>query len=239
LVDVHCPISTDDGDLTLALAGSFLPVPSLDVFGPVEATAAGKLTTVDGEIVLNADRPAVFLQVQNTSDRPIQVRRASVSPVVTQCAYPTTVFRGQLIGSDTGISSQVGSHYHFGEANKYLKFDRALAFGKRLHIPAGTAVRFEPGETKQAPLVEIAGNKIIRGGNNLADGKLDNNTLQVAMQRVAAGGFEHEPQAAPAVAAPPLTIPRFRYAAMYGPTTGDRLQLGNTNLVLQVSAPPP
>jgi len=200
LVDVHCPISTDDGDLTLALAGSFLPVPSLDVFGPVEATAAGKLTTVDGDIVLNADRPAVFLQVQNTSDRPIQV----------------------------------GSHYHFGEANKYLKFDRALAFGKRLHIPAGTAVRFEPGETKQAPLVEIAGNKIIRGGNNLADGKLDNNTLQVAMQRVAAGGFEHEPQAAPAVAAPPLTIPRFRYAAMYGPTTGDRLQLGNTNLVLQV-----
>jgi len=54
------------------------------------------------------------------------------------------------------------------------------------------------------------------------------------MQRVAAGGFQHAPQAAPAAAAPPLTIPRFRYAAMYGPTTGDQLQLGNTNLILQV-----
>jgi hypothetical protein len=54
---------------------------------------------------------------------------------------------------------QVGSHFHFAETNPYLKFDRALAFGKRLNVPAGTAVRFEPGDIKKVSLVEIAGNK--------------------------------------------------------------------------------
>jgi urease subunit gamma/beta len=63
---------------------------------------------------------------------------------------------------------QVGSHYHFVETNESLQFDRKAAHGKRLDIPAGTAVRFEPGDTKTVTLVEIAGNKIIRGGNNFA-----------------------------------------------------------------------
>ena len=52
---------------------------------------------------------------------------------------------------------QVGSHYHFVETNRALEFDRAAAYGKRLDIPAGTAVRFEPGETQTVPLVAIAG----------------------------------------------------------------------------------
>jgi urease beta subunit len=65
---------------------------------------------------------------------------------------------------------QVGSHYHFIETNTSLKFDRDAAYGKRLDIPAGTAVRFEPGETKTVKLVEISGNKIIAGGNNIASG---------------------------------------------------------------------
>ncbi len=59
---------------------------------------------------------------------------------------------------------QVGSHYHFSETNRALEFDRARAKGRRLDIPAGTAVRFEPGETKTVALVEIAGNRIVRGG---------------------------------------------------------------------------
>ena len=67
---------------------------------------------------------------------------------------------------------QVGSHYHFIETNPSLKFDRAVAYGKRLDIPAGTAVRFEPGETKTVKLVEISGNKIINGGNNIATGPI-------------------------------------------------------------------
>ena len=63
---------------------------------------------------------------------------------------------------------QVGSHYHFVETNRALAFDRRMAYGKRLDIPAGTAVRFEPGETKTVTLVAIAGRRVVRGGNNFA-----------------------------------------------------------------------
>ena len=65
---------------------------------------------------------------------------------------------------------QVGSHYHFIEVNRALEFDRSAAYGMRLDIPAGTAVRFEPGETRTVGLVSIAGRRVIRGGNSLADG---------------------------------------------------------------------
>lgn len=79
---------------------------------------------------------------------------------------------------------QIGSHYNFIEANPRLKFDRAAAYGKRLDIPAGLAVRFEPGETKQVTLVEIAGNKIIRGGNNLVDGCVDESNKARTLSRI-------------------------------------------------------
>lgn len=58
---------------------------------------------------------------------------------------------------------QVGSHYHFAEANNALQFDRELAMGKRLNILSGTAVRFEPGQQRTVELVELAGDKIIYG----------------------------------------------------------------------------
>src|SRR5215468_5343692 len=63
---------------------------------------------------------------------------------------------------------QVGSHYHFVETNAALAFDRKTAYGMRLDIPAGTAVRFEPGETRTVSLVAIAGVKAVKGGNNFA-----------------------------------------------------------------------
>ncbi len=87
---------------------------------------------------------------------------------------------------------QVGSHYHFIETNKALKFNRAHAYGKRLDIPAGTAVRFEPGDTKTVRLVEIAGRKVIRGGNTLADGPVSDEGKTAAMKRVASEGFANE-----------------------------------------------
>jgi urease subunit gamma/beta len=65
---------------------------------------------------------------------------------------------------------QVGSHYHFIETNRALSFDRRVAYGMRLDIPAGTAVRFEPGETKTVRLVAIAGGRVLRGGNAWASG---------------------------------------------------------------------
>jgi urease beta subunit len=65
---------------------------------------------------------------------------------------------------------QVGSHFHFFEANRALRFDRASAFGMRLNIPAGTAVRFEPGDAKRVTLVEFGGARRVFGLNALTEG---------------------------------------------------------------------
>jgi urease subunit gamma/beta len=86
---------------------------------------------------------------------------------------------------------QVGSHYAFFEVNPALAFDREQAYGFRLDIPSGTAVRFEPGETKTIELVAIAGNRTIYGGNALISGSLDTNKEQ-ALQNAAEAGFKHE-----------------------------------------------
>ena len=68
---------------------------------------------------------------------------------------------------------QVGSHYHFFEANKALIFDRELTLGMRLNIPAGTAIRFEPGDTTDVKLVPYKGLRIAQGFNSLVNGSLD------------------------------------------------------------------
>ena len=70
---------------------------------------------------------------------------------------------------------QVGSHTHFFEANKSLKFERELAYGYHLNIPAGTALRFEPGEGRDVELVAFAGKKVVYGMNALVSGDLDKN----------------------------------------------------------------
>lgn len=87
---------------------------------------------------------------------------------------------------------QVGSHYHFFETNRALVFDRARAYGRRLNIPAGTAVRFEPGERKTVPLVAIAGDAVVRGGNALGSGKVTPEGRERALDAVRAQGFGHE-----------------------------------------------
>lgn len=68
---------------------------------------------------------------------------------------------------------QVGSHYHFYETNTALKFDRQQARGFRLNIPAGTAVRFEPGQDRTVELVALAGDRTVYGFNALVNGKLE------------------------------------------------------------------
>ncbi|PSR54575.1 urease subunit beta [Adhaeribacter arboris] len=67
---------------------------------------------------------------------------------------------------------QIGSHFHFFEVNPLMAFDREKAFGMRLNIPAGTAVRFEPGEEKEVTLVELTGNQQAFGMNNLVNGSI-------------------------------------------------------------------
>ncbi len=86
---------------------------------------------------------------------------------------------------------QIGSHYHFFEANKALDFDRAVAFGMRLDIPAGTAVRFEPGQRKEVMLVGFGGRRELSGLNALTDGiATDRSAREAALQRARDAGFK-------------------------------------------------
>jgi urease beta subunit len=85
---------------------------------------------------------------------------------------------------------QVGSHCHFFEANHALKFDREQAFGSRLCIPAGTAVRFEPGEEKRVTVVALAGKRVAYGINGLTEGSLDDAQVKAKALSLAANrGF--------------------------------------------------
>lgn len=85
---------------------------------------------------------------------------------------------------------QVGSHCHFFEANRALKFDREKSYGFRLLVPAGTAVRFEPGESKRVTLVALGGNRIAYGINGLVNGKIDDPTVrQEAFMAACEQGF--------------------------------------------------
>jgi urease beta subunit len=82
---------------------------------------------------------------------------------------------------------QVGSHYHFFEANRELEFDRRAAYGMRLNIPAGTAIRFEPGDEREVPLVAYGGARRAVGFAALVDGNLDD--LDGALSRAHERGF--------------------------------------------------
>lgn len=86
---------------------------------------------------------------------------------------------------------QIGSHYHFFEANKALDFDRGASFGMHLDIPAGTAVRFEPGEAKEVTLTEFGGTGEIFGLNSLTNGttRIDSRKAE-ALARAKAKGFK-------------------------------------------------
>jgi urease len=205
LVTVHDPICTDNGNLDMALYGSFLPIPNIDLFPLPERTftkadAPGAVIAKPGKINLNAGRKRLSLAVTNYGDRPIQV----------------------------------GSHFHFIESNKALNFNRALAYGMRLDIPAGSAVRFEPGDFKTVTLVEIAGNKVITGGNGLATGPVDLIRLPEIINNIIIQGFMHDANA-PLLPAPTSNeLDREYYADHFGPTTGDLVRLGDTELWARV-----
>lgn len=104
-------------------------------------------------------------------------------------AEPITLNAGRITASIRVVNTgdrpiQVGSHYHFFETNSALQFDRAAAYGMRLNIAAGTAVRFEPGEAKDVELVAFGGARALYGHNGLVEGALDDPSIQqAALQR--------------------------------------------------------
>ena len=129
---------------------------------------------------------------------------------------------------------KVGSHYHFIETNPNLRFDRVRAYGKRLDIAAGTAVRFEPGDTKTVTLCTIAGARKITGGNGLATGVYDPSQIETIVQNLVSGGFAHTPEPNAPEVHEDTDIVRATYVAMFGPTVGDRVRLGDTDLWVEV-----
>ena len=102
-------------------------------------------------------------------------------------------------------------------------------------MPAGTSVRFEPGDTKTVTLVEIGGHKVIRGGSSMAPGPIDTSRIEEILRRLQQNGFSHTPAPSkPSEGIEPFAIDRETYAAMFGPTVGDRVRLGATDLWVKV-----
>jgi urease beta subunit len=109
-----------------------------------------------------------------------------------ECNQGRTVTR--IVVVNTGDRPvQVGSHFHFFEVNPQMEFDREMAFGMRLNIAAGTAVRFEPGEEKEVDLVAFGGKRIVYGFNNLVNGDTTSEAVkQAAMEKLAALNFKNK-----------------------------------------------
>ena len=89
---------------------------------------------------------------------------------------------------------QIGSHFHFFEVNRQMKFDREKAYGMRLNIPAGTAVRFEPGEEKEVQLVTFGGAQKVYGFNNLVNGDIAEENKEQSVQNALNNHFKNLPE---------------------------------------------
>lgn len=99
-----------------------------------------------------------------------------------------------VVGNTGDRPIQVGSHYHFFETNRALRFDREAAFGMRLDIPAGTAVRFEPGDERAVDLVAYGGEGRLVGMNGLTKGASSDVDVDDALERARERGFEDAPE---------------------------------------------
>ncbi|KAK4155542.1 hypothetical protein C8A00DRAFT_13440 [Chaetomidium leptoderma] len=213
LVTVQHPIATDDGDLARALYSSFLPVPenAAELF-PVHPPEVYEYEKQPGAIVCVKGEAGIIRLNEGKKRIRLKVTSKGDRPI------------------------QVGSHYHFIEVNPSLEFDRQRSYGYRLDLPSGSSIRFEPGDTKTVTLVEIGGLKVIRGGNAIASGRVDFGRLKEIQEKLHAAGFAHAPDPAgdTVLLAEGMTIDRNTYSTLYGPTTGDLVRLGGTDLWIKV-----
>ncbi|KAK3115601.1 Urease [Teratosphaeriaceae sp. CCFEE 6253] len=214
LVTVHNPISGDDGNMERALYGSFLPVPGQEKF-PWPLREGMDMYTDETKM------PGAIVAVKGDKGRIVlsEGRKRIKLKVTSKGDRPI----------------QVGSHYHFIEVNPKLEFDRIRSRGFRLDIAAGTSVRFEPGDSKTVTLVQIGGKQVIKGGNGLATGNIhDDSVGEGILQRLQEGGFLHKEEPASDQKLDPFSMAREAYVAMFGPTVGDRVRLGSTDLWIKV-----
>ena len=94
-----------------------------------------------------------------------------------------------VVANTSDHAVQVTSHYHFFEANKRLRFDRAASYGKRLDVPSGSAVRWQPGETREVTLIDIAGKRRVYGFQGLVNGQLTDQQRGEALHLARTRGF--------------------------------------------------
>ncbi len=171
----------------------------------------GEIIAKNAQIELNSGALETTLGVTNLGDRPIQV----------------------------------GSHFHFFEVNKLLQFDRQAAYAKRLNIPSGTAVRFEPGEEKTVALIAYKGAQKVVGFNGLVNSCANEANLAGAVQKLASDSFGDKKASAGEATANKsgsvshetksgCKISGHDYAHMFGPTTGDKVRLADTELFIEV-----
>ena len=121
------------------------------------------------------------------------------------------------------------------EVNPQLEFDRLKAYGYFLDIAAGTSIRFEPGDAKTVTCVETGGQRIIQGGNGVASGPLDVSRKGAIIKRLQEGGFAHTPDPlGDGAHIDPFSMTREGYVGMFGPTMGDMVRLGATDLWIKV-----
>ncbi|RPB04477.1 urease [Choiromyces venosus 120613-1] len=208
LVTIHSPISSEDGDLEKALYGSFLPIPAQSLF-----------PLVDESEYEHEKQPGAVVAVKGPRIVMNEGRKRCILSVTNKGDRPI----------------QVGSHYHFIEVNPQLEFDRIQAYGYRLDIASGTAIRFEPGDSRTVTLVQIGGDRIITGGNSIASGHVSQNRIPSILENLREGRFSHLPaHVIPLEGLNPYSMDRTSYANMFGPTTGDLIRLGDTELWIKV-----
>ncbi len=134
---------------------------------------------------------------QDQTKTPVGGLVLAAGDIEINAGYPVTTIKVRNTG-DRPI--QVGSHFHFFETNSQLEFDRGQAFGKRLNIPATTAIRFEPGDEKEVSLVPYQGKQRVYGFNGLVNGWVGDEShddyrprLAEALSKVALYGFKNKP----------------------------------------------
>ena len=206
LVTVHTPICTERGDPALALYGSGLTPAG-------GRTKPAKVATIPAapELLLDSDsesepehqsEPGLSQDAPSPPDtpdapqpQPPAQRQPPAPGEIITAPHPLILNQDRSSIEITVLNNgdrpvQVGSHYPFFEVNPELRFNRAAAFGRRLDIPAGTAVRFEPGESKRVSLVDISGARRSYGANALIDGPVDDeNTRTRALETMKSRGY--------------------------------------------------
>lgn len=260
IIIIENPISEDDdGDLDLALYGSFLPKPNPDLFKLKEEKQITNVTSnTDDYIIVNKNIDPIIGQIlpfkklknneENNEDFEMEEELKSNDSIhlnkeATECI---------LINVTNTCTKpiRVGSHYNFIETNKMLTFDRQATFGMRLNIPSGDYIEFEPNTEQIVPLIHISGSRVVQGGNHLVDGEINDENLKKTMKKIskrAFGNIEQEKVFEQTdyervnkeflINMPTnwfIELPRDVYIKKYGPTIGDRIYLGDLNLICEI-----